>query len=159
MPGPPPDLDTARVKYWVWKSLVIVIFGAFIYAKLVAEGLRVLFPTLGKGTVLGFDTPTVLALVLMVAVCTSWELALAATMKMGEFFLRFPPNFKGIVITLAGALIIVDAYLMYSGLVRMNLFRGAAFSWTAFMGTVALTAVMIFACLVSVCLKRPLLEK
>ena len=151
---PPTDRDKAKALYWLWKILWMLLFGVFIYMRLVAEGFRILFPTFTKGRVMGIDSAMVAAFFLLLAVSFCWEYALFAIFKVEAAFAGHAESYKTVLLWLAGAVLFVDAALVYVALVRLTWSKGASFSFPAFLATAALVAVIVFVSLVSVNLKK-----
>lgn len=155
----PSELDSAKAKYWAWKLFWMLTLGLFIYMRLVAEGFRILFPTIAKGKIFGIDGAMIISLFMLIGVSYCWEKALCALLKIDGAFVGHSDSYRKLTLWLAAVLLFVDAALVYIALVRLTWSKGAVISFPAVLATVALVAVIVFVSLVSVNLKKPLLQQ
>jgi hypothetical protein len=160
MPVSLEDRDRAKVLYCGWKCLTLVILGLLIYVPVVAEGFRMLVPSLARRSMLGIDTAKVLAVFLMIAVWILWEYAVMAFLKIDAGFKVQgwdPKAMRNFVTTVAWIVLGCDGLLFYLAMTRL-VWGAPTFSFTALLATVCWLTVLVFVAFVSVKLKQPLLE-
>ena len=162
------DLIVPRMKYVAWRIVTLVAF-ATLYAFLVSEGYRIIFPTLARKLYtlpfLAFfrnyedthriDLAVVMAIVLMFSVVFLWERLLELFiieaprrqyLSPDEFAKQSPENLFFVVV---GTVILAcDGILFYLAVCSLS-WGGVGFSFTALLATVAWIGIILTICHVS----------
>ncbi len=169
----------ARFKYHAWSVLIHVVFAA-VYIAIIAEGFRILIPTLAQRLYklpgLGFlkdyeatyklDVAICMALFMMLAVLYLWHRLVEKW--LGTTDSLYTPHYDDegwshrhhmmLLWTLGTVVLGCDTYLFYTSIVSLT-WGDSEFSFTSFIATLAYLAILVFVSYISVILRKDAFPK
>ena len=168
-----PQERRALAGYWLWQLVSKSILG-LIYFEVIAEGLRLVVPALGKDVHripgLGFlyeyeathalDLAHFMAFFLMVAVLVLWRRILELWLGANSPFHTADwqaQRHQVLVVTVGVLVLLCDAVLFYLALAELG-WSGNHFSFTALIATGAYLGVIVFVSYISIVLRQRVLD-
>ena len=164
----------ARFKYHVWSVLIHVVFAA-VYIAIIAEGFRILIPTMaqrlyklpGLGILKEYeatyklDVAICMSIFMMLAVLYLWHRLVEKWLGTTDSLYTPHCDDEGwshrhhmMLLWSLGAVVLgCDTYLFYTSIVSLT-WGDSEFSFTSFVATLAYLAILVFVSYISVILRK-----